>query len=108
MFVVDNKIHLFMDYVKQHIAESTPTAESIAQEIHTSRSTLFRIVERELGMTPFQYIRQAKLNKAKELLESGQYSGVKEVAKSVGYSRTDYFALIYKEAFGVEVKDYFD
>lgn len=103
-----NKIKLFIDYVEQHLAEPMPTASSIAQEIHVSRSTLFRLVEKELNMSPFQYIRQAKLKKAKELLEAGNGKSIKEIAQAVGYTRTDYFATIFKETFDKEIKDYFE
>lgn len=107
MTIVDNRINLFIDYVDLNLSKPMPTAESIAQEIHMSRSTLFRMVERELEMSPFQYIRQAKLYKAKALLEAGKCNSIKEMAYAVGYSRTDYFALIFMDTFDIDLKDYF-
>jgi len=106
MLAVDNRIQLFTDYVAQHLANPMPTAKSIAQEIHMSRSTLFRLVEKELGMSPFQYIRQEKLNKALELFESGTCQSIKEIANAVGYLRTDYFASLFKVTFGIDLKEY--
>ncbi len=107
MVAVYNRIQLFTDYVQQHLAEPMPTAESIAQEIHMSRSTLFRLVEKELGMSPFQYIRQEKLKKALELYESGTCQNIKEIANMIGYLRTDYFASIFKDAFDIDLKEHF-
>ena len=107
MVAVDNRIDLFIKYVNENIDSPMPTAEAIAQSIHVSRSTLFRIVDKELNMSPFQYIRQEKLNKALELFESGQHHSIKAIASAVGYLRTDYFALIFKEAFEIDLKEHF-
>lgn len=104
---MDNRIQFFTDFVAQHLADPMPTAESIAHEIHMSRSTLFRLVEKELGMSPFQYIRQEKLNKALTLFENGTCQSIKEIANAVGYLRTDYFARIFRDAFGVDLKEHF-
>lgn len=107
MIAVDNRIQLFTDYVAKHLAAPMPTAESIAQEIHMSRSTLFRLVEKELGMSPFQYIRQEKLNKALVLFESSTFQSIKEIANAVGYLRTDHFITIFKDAFDIDLKEHF-
>ncbi|GEM_PF-5652146 len=107
MVAVYSRIQLFTDYVAQHLADPMPTAESIAQAIHMSRSTLFRLVERELGMSPFQYIRQEKLNKALALFENGECQSIREIANSVGYLRTDYFAGIFMAAFDIDLKAHF-
>lgn len=101
------QIQLFIEYVKRNISKPLPNSETIAQEIHISRSTLFRLVEKELGMTPFQYIKKVKLEQAKLLFEQGDYQSVRAVAHAVGYTRTDYFIIIYEATFGVNPKDYF-
>ena len=107
MVAVYNRIDLFKDFVQQHLGEPMPTADEIAYEIHVSRSTLFRMVEKELGMSPFQYIRQAKLEQAKILLENGDCENIRQLAYAVGYSRTDYFASIFERAFGIDLKEVF-
>lgn len=101
------QIQLFKEYVKQNISKPFPNSETIAQEIHISRSTLFRLVEKELEMTPFQYIKKVKLEQAKLLFEQENHQSVRAVAHAVGYTRTDYFILIYEAAFGVNPRKYF-
>ena len=44
------------------------------------------------GMTPNNYIRTRRLEKAKNILEIGVYPTVKETAFSVGYRSSDYFS----------------
>ena len=107
MIVVYSRIDTFIEFVDQHIDQPVPTAEAIAQAILVSRSTLFRMVEKELGMSPFQYIRQEKLNKAKTLFEADTFDNIREMTYAVGYSRPDYFASIFMEAFGIDLKEAF-
>ena len=106
MLIQYNRIQIFLEYVAQNITRSIPTAEAMAKELYMSRSTLFRSVDRELGMSPFQYIRQAKLEKAKELLISGKYNRFRDISEEVGYARADYFAMLFKEAYAIEPNDY--
>jgi len=107
MIALDSRIDTFIEFVDKHLNQPTPTAESIAQSIHMSRSTLFRMVEKELGMSPFQYIRQEKLNLAKNLFKNGEFENIKEMANAVGYSRSDYFASIFLETFDIDLKEAF-
>lgn len=107
MFIVSSRISYFTEYVSRNINKPMPTAESIAQEIHVSRSTLFRMVEKELGMSPFQYIRQEKLKIAKEIFEAGECDSIREIAYAVGYMRADYFANLFYDTFGIDLKTHF-
>jgi len=107
MIAVDSRIDTFIEFVDKHLDQPMLTAEAIAQAIHMSRSTLFRLVEKELGMSPFQYIRQEKLNRAKALFEEGKFENIREMARAVGFSRSDYFARIFTKAFDIDLKKAF-
>jgi len=107
MIAVDTRIDTFIEFVNKHLDQPMLRAETIAQAIHISRSTLFRLVEKELGMSPFQYIRQEKLNRAKELFENGVFENIKEMANAVGYTRSDYFASTFLETFDIDLKEAF-
>ena len=107
MIAVYSRIDTFVEFVDQHIDQPVPTAEAIAQAIHMSRSTLFRMVEKEMGMSPFQYIRQEKLNRAKAMFEDGKFESIREMAHAVGYTRADYFASIFLEAFDIDLREAF-
>ena len=51
------------------------------------------------GMPPMKYKTQLRLEKARDLLSSKEYS-VKEVSYIVGYSDVSYFSRIFKKEFG--------
>ena len=64
-----------------------------------SRSQLFRKMKALLDESPSVFIRNFRLDKAKELLEKGELN-VSEVAWEIGMSNLPYFSKIYKERFG--------
>jgi AraC-like DNA-binding protein len=51
------------------------------------------------GMPPMKYKTQLRLEKARDLLSSKEYS-VKEVSYIVGYSDVSYFSRIFKKEYG--------
>ena len=57
-----------LNYIHQNF-EETLTIEQLAQEFHMSRSTLIRHFTKICGVSPHQYIRQYRLQKAREYLK---------------------------------------
>ncbi|RMD99771.1 MAG: response regulator, partial [Calditrichaeota bacterium] len=60
---------------------------------------LYRKLQALLGCTPAAYIRQIRLQRAKQLLEKGAGT-VSEITFMVGYGNTSAFARAFREAFG--------
>ena len=59
-----------------------------------------RQFKQEYGKPVFEYYQKYKMEKAKELLLSGQYA-VKEVGYLLGYQNLSNFANAFKKEFGV-------
>lgn len=75
------------------------TAEEIAEELHISSYYLMHLFKEEEGMTFNQYLTKVRIDKASEMIESGQYK-VYEIAEAVGYKDAAYFSYIYKKVTG--------
>ena len=71
----------------------------LAEAAHVSRSHLHRKVHAYNGNSTSQFIREYRLNKAKELLQQNGQT-VAEVAYSVGFSSPTYFNTCFKEHYG--------
>ena len=56
-------------------------------------------------MSPNDYLKIFRLNKAAELLLQGDYS-ITEICEQVAFSSSSYFAKCFKAQFGVLPKDY--
>ena len=52
-------------------------------------------------MSPALFFKNEKLLLAKELLESGDFKLISDVAYELGYNKTTYFSSIFRNHFGV-------
>lgn len=90
----------FESYIRKHHADSTLSIPDVAHEFATSESTLLRQLKRLTGLSPLQYIQEVRLNRARAVLENGQYDTVAEVALCVGYKDSRSFSRNFKTRFG--------
>lgn len=78
--------------------------DELAQSLHMSRRQLFRKIKSVLDMTPAEYLRRFRLEKAKQLLSLGKSSSF--VAFEVGFSTQSHFSKCFKAQFNVSPKDF--
>lgn len=76
------------------------TNSSLAEDLSISERQLYRVVKELTGLSPNIYIRQIRLKKANDFLQSGNYLIVKKVAAEVGFQKSDYFTRLFKSEFG--------
>ncbi len=93
-------IQKVLDYINDNISESNLNVEHLADDMSLSRSQLYRKIKALTGMTVNELIRKVRLERAKQLLESGSES-VSEVGFKVGFSSASYFSKCFKNEFGM-------
>jgi len=76
-----------------------PSLEAIGKEVGCSPFYLSRTFSKETGVTIPQFIRQLRLDRAAELLRSGEYN-VTEAAMEVGYNSLSHFSQAFHQQFG--------
>ena len=76
------------------------TAELLADQMAMSRSSLFRQLKRLTGLSPLQYVDEARFQKARMLLETRAVSSVKAAAYAVGLKQVKNFSQNYTKRFG--------
>lgn len=79
--------------------------EDIAQALHVNSSYLSRLYKKESGTSIITALNRFRINKAKELLRSGQYR-VSEVGALVGIDDPSYFANVFTKYEGISPKEY--
>lgn len=79
--------------------ENPPSLQEIARQVGCSPFHLSRIFTRTTGQTITRYLRQLRLERAAELLESGRFN-VTETAMEVGYNSLSHFSKAFAEHFG--------
>ena len=71
-----------------------------------SRRQFFRVMKEETGLTPNQYLREVRLQKGRQLLETNQSITIKEVGYAVGFLKISYFSQLFKDRFGKTPSEY--
>ncbi len=63
------------------------------------RSTLYRTVKAQFGVTPSELLREARLLRAQAMLQRGE-GNVSEVAYAVGFRNLAHFSTSFHKRFG--------
>ena len=92
--------------VKDTLSDPHLSVDRIAECMNTSERTLHYKIKSFTGLTPNQYLSEARLVQALRLLESKSCQTVAEVCYAVGFKTPAYFARLLKERFGKVPSDY--
>lgn len=99
---------LFIERLQQLVNENMRSEDfsidTLAEQLHMSRSSFYRKIKGLTGMTPTDYLKTSRLNQAAILLKQGYLSS--EVAERIGFTSSSYFAKCFRTQFGVLPKDY--
>jgi AraC-like DNA-binding protein len=87
-----------------HLDKSDLSVEWLAMQLHMSRKTLLRKLQRLLHLSPRDVIQQYRLRRGAELLRAGY--PVAEVAYTVGFNTPAYFGLCFKELYHVTPRQF--
>lgn len=91
--------------IESHLDESDFYIDSIAETMFMSRSSFYRKIKGITGISPSEFLKNIRLNKAAHMLAEGTHN-ISEVYVYVGFSSSSYFAKCFKAQFGVLPKDY--
>ena len=74
--------------------------EDFCRQLAMSRTAFYNKLKALTGMSPNDFVRMVRLNKAKEILSSKMYN-VTEVSEMVGFSDPKYFSICFKKQFDI-------
>lgn len=86
--------------IEDHMADYEYGVEQLSQDILMSRSQLFRKLKALTGYSPFELIKNARLQKARQLLQTTD-ENIQQICFQVGFNYPNYFSKCYKEYFGI-------
>lgn len=92
--------------VSEHLSEQFFSVDFLAQKMLMGRTQFFQTVQAYTGMTPNAYIKEARLQRARRLLEQGSVKSKKELSELVGFRDDRYFSKLFVDRFGKEVSSF--
>ena len=100
-----NKECRFIDqYLNEHFREDI-TLQSLSEIVHLSKYYLAHAYKEYRGISPINYLTQIRINEAKHLLETTDFS-VAKIADFTGFSSASYFSQIFHKETGITPNQY--
>jgi transcriptional regulator GlxA family with amidase domain len=95
-----------LEYMRGHLSEplTVPEMADLASLSPSAFAHLFRDVT---GRSPYQYLKEMRLDRARELLAGDDFT-VKRISKEVGYASVSHFITEFRGRYGVTPGAYGD
>ena len=87
-------------YIDENFTDQALPIPMLAELCNMSQQYLRRLFHNAYGVSPAVYIRNKRLQFARELLQSGEYA-VSQASQAAGFNDLAYFSREFKAAFGI-------
>ena len=94
-----------MSFVETHLNDADVSIDDMAAATFTSKSGLNRKMKSLLGVTPAEFMRESRLQKAAQMLATTAMS-IQEIALVCGFADQNYFSKCFKAQKGVTPSQY--
>ena len=101
-----NPLTAALAYVRDNLAEPLTVAD-MAEQVSLSPSAFAHLFREVTGKAPYQFLKDMRLDRARELLVDGQMP-VATVSKEVGYASASHFISEFRRRFGYTPRAYCD
>jgi AraC family transcriptional regulator len=99
-----SKLEKVVEYIERHLS-SDLSLEEIAQQIDVSQSHFSRLFKQSVGLSPWQYVIQRRVETAKELLKNEDLT-IDRVSDRLGFLSHSQFTIFFRKYTGVSPKQY--
>ncbi len=96
------KLMRALEYIQDQL-NADLTVSGIAQAVYMTPYYFTRLFKESTGQSPYQYVVEARVRKAKELLTTGKFT-ISEVAHNVGFADQSHLTRHFKRVFGLPPK----
>jgi signal transduction histidine kinase/AraC-like DNA-binding protein/ligand-binding sensor domain-containing protein/ActR/RegA family two-component response regulator len=94
-----------MDFMEENMSNSELTVDQLVSVVGLGRTVFFNKLKGLLGMSPIEFIKETRIKRAAQLLESGQLN-VSEVSFHIGMNDARYFSKCFKQKYGMTPSEY--
>ena len=104
MQTTSNVVDYAIIYMAENYTQSISIAE-IAEEVGCERRKLAYLFDKQMGMSPIQFLTEIRLKKSREILRITAIP-IKEIAEMVGYQDAFYYCRVFKKQYGMTPSEY--
>lgn len=94
----EESLLIITNTIEKHITDFDFNVSMLQFELNMGEKTLYRRVKQLTGLTPVEYIRHIRMNRAALLLKEGNFT-VSEVMYMVGFSNSGYFSKCFQSVY---------
>ena len=95
----DPMMKRLVGYIEEHLSDSDISVGDMAEAVATSRSGLQRKIKQAMGITPQDFLREARIKHACHLLRTTE-KNISEIAYASGFTDPKYFSRCFKQSTG--------
>ena len=96
-----------LNYLEEHIGDPSLKIEDLADAVNLGRSVFYGKIKSIVGMTPVDFVRHIRMQRAEELISKSNYP-FSQIAYMVGFSDPKYFSKCFKRETGLTPSEYRD
>jgi AraC-like DNA-binding protein len=102
-----DKVRHIVEWLERVYAEDV-TLEDMAKQLNVSSQYLNRLFQETFAVSPYSFLIQLRIRKAKEILVQNPEIPLKNIAFLVGFNDVSYFVATFKKKEGITPKKYRD
>ena len=97
---LDNEfIQKILKFISENLNDPQLSVDMLSDKVYLSRSQLYRKIKTLTGVSVNEFIRNVRLEKARQLIIKGN-NNINEISYAVGFTSPSYFTKCYKVKFG--------
>lgn len=93
---------------EERMADPSFNIEELARKVAMSRRTFYREIKKKTGFSAGAFVKEIRLQKARQKLEAGLVQNIDEISIEVGFRTSSYFSKVYYKRFGKNLSEYFN
>ena len=97
-------VKLVTEYIERHYTENIDLRQLLELSC-LSQATLYRAFKKETGMTPVEYKNHIRIQQAKSMLRTEEYT-INEISDFLGFDSIYYFSRIFRQFTSMSASEY--
>lgn len=94
-----------LDFMERNMDNNELVIDDLVSEMALGRTVFFNKLKSLTGLSPVEFVREVRVKRAAQLLESGKYN-VTEITYMVGMNDSRYFSKCFKAVYGMTPTEY--